>query len=196
MLPASLAALRLESEFPIDLGELVRGEERLSAAAEPVLGVRSAVICCSLVWLTGGMEPRVACDTATALHAERLVSKLPAGFAALEMHAQCITVNCSAAVQVPTPEAAAWELCLFFAHAPLSYRRFSLCWEDAVPLRVHLSWPLGFAEPGSTALARQGRLAFDSMDALAKQLQDCAVTLNMTVAVCDAPKKHVVVSRL
>ena len=111
------------------------------------------------------------------------------------MRAQCIAISCSTAVQDPTPEAAALELCLFFAHAPPSYRRFSLCWQADLPLHVDLSWPPGFAEPGSTALARQVRVAFDGVEALAEHLQTCAVTSELSVAIQQSPAEHVVVSR-
>ncbi len=190
-LPPSLVRLCLESGYPVDLGELAQGQERLTAAAAPTLVVRSEVICCSLEWMTGGAEPRAVRDTETGLHAERLVSRLPAGFAALEMSAMRMTVNCSTAVQVPTPEAAALELCLFLAHAPATYRRFTLCWVDNLAMFVDLTWPLGFAEP-----ALQPRVAFSDANALAEHLRNCAATLNMSVALHAAPTTYVVMTRL
>ena len=190
-LPPSLVRLCLESGYPIDLGELAQGEERLTAAAAATLVVRSEVICCSLEWMTGGAESRAVRDTATALHVERLVSKLPAGFAALEMCEMRMTVNCSTAVHLPTPEATALELCLSSAHAPATYRRFTLLWQDNLLLFVDMTWPLGFAEP-----ALQPRVTFNSATALAEHLQNCAATLNMSVALHAAPATHVVITRL
>ena len=140
-LPPSIETLCLESGYPIDLGELAQGEERLAAAAAPSLVVRSEIICCSLEWMTGGAEPRAVRDTAIGVHAERLVSRLPAGFAALEMCAMRMTVNCSTAVQLPTPGSAAVELCLYFAHAPATYRQVTLCWVDNLAMFVDLTWP-------------------------------------------------------
>ena len=212
-MPASLTALQLWCAAPIDLGELAQGGKRLSAAAAPVLSVRSARICCRLEWTTGGPEHRVASDAATAVSAGRLVSRLAPGFVALDMFAYSMTISCSSTVQEPTPAAAARELCLFFAHAPPSYRRFSLCWvdenmvdvdddsvdeywEDDRRLRVHLFWPRGSAEPGSTASAGEGEVAFDGVEELAENMHSCAVAHGMTVAVIETPTKHVVVTRL
>lgn len=94
------------------------------------------------------------------------------------------------AVQVPTSEAAALELCLFFAHALATNRRFTMCWVDHLALFVDLSWPLAFAE-----LALQSRVAFDDANALAEDLQDCAATLNMSVALHAAPMR-IIITRL
>ncbi len=112
-LPPSLTRLCLESGYPIDLGELAQGGERRTAAAEPTLVVRSEVICCSLEWMTGGAEPRAVCDTATGLHAERLVSRLPAGFAALEMCAMRMTVNCSTQCRCRRQRPLRWSCACF-----------------------------------------------------------------------------------
>ena len=181
--PASLTALHLESGYPVDLAELARGQEPLTAASNAVLSVRSGVICCSLEWLAGDGRNDASAP-------RRLASKLPAGFTGLELEAQCVTINCSAAAPLPDPVAAAWELGLFFAHTPPSYRRFSLRWRQGarLPLRVHLSWPLGVAEPGSTALARQGRVAFTGPDEIARHLRDCARLHGMSVAVPEAQR--------
>ena len=141
-LPPSLVALRLESGYPMNLGQLVHGEARLTASPAPTLIVRSPIVSCSLEAMIGGPDPHAAHDPATAPHAEQFISKLPAGIAALEMHAQRVSINCGAAVQEIAPEAAALVVCLFVASAPVSYRRFSLYWPDQVPLYVNLLWPL------------------------------------------------------
>ncbi len=200
LLPPSLTALRLESGRLIDLGDLAQGEKRLSMATGPTLAVRAGVVLCRLERMVGGAEPHAAHDTATALHAEQFLSRLPARFAALEMHSQRIAIHCDAAVQEPTPEAAALQLCLFFAHAPASYRHFSLRWPNDlplyVPLYVNLSWPLDIAGAGSTALVGCGRVAFDRMDLLAKHFKSCAATLNMSVVMTKQPTKRITLSRL
>ena len=196
-LPASLAALRLESLYPIDLGELVaRGGIRLTAAAStPVLSALSAVVCCSLDRLPRGSGGNVA-DVGAEPVTDRLVSKLPAGFGALQVCAQCITIKCSVALLEAGPEDAARELCLFFDRAPASYRRFSVLWMVVkVPLQFRLSWPLGIADPGGTALARQGRVAFDSVEALAECMQIYAAALRMKVIVSEEPMRHLSVVR-
>ncbi len=115
---------------------------------------------------------------------------------ALEMRARHIAIHCGAAVQEPTPEAAALLLCLFVASAPASYRQFSLSWQDDVFLYVDLSWPLGVAEPGGTAHVGQGRVAFHGMHMLAEHMGHCAAMLNMSVAVHAAPTKHILISRV
>ena len=204
-LPASLMTLRLESGYLIDLGELARGGDPLTLAAEPMLTVHSPLIRCGLEWVAGEAEPHAAHNTAVASDVERLASQLPAGFGTPEMYAQRIPVNCSAAVngddddddeQNGTLEAAALELCLFFASAPALHRRVSLYWPEYLPLYVDLSLALACEEPGSTALSRQGRVAFERVESLAEQLQRCAVTMDTSVAMHKDPAGHMVVSRL
>ena len=193
LFPVSLACLQLDAGYPIDLSELSSGQERLTAAAGPVLTVRSPVVCCSLEWVT---DERVCQQADNSTTVRRLFSKLPAGFAALELDAQCITINCSVAYQCADPTAAAWELGQFFAHAPPSYRRFSLRWNDGgLPLRVHLSWPLGLVEPNGTALARQGRVTFDGAEALAARLRGCAEMHAMAITCTGPPLNQVVMVR-
>ncbi len=195
-LPPSLATLRLESGYPIDLEELAEGEFQLSAAAAPTLTVCSADIRCSLGWMCGVEEPQAVDDTGPALHGHRIVSRLPAGFGALEMHTQCITSEGSGEVQQDvTPTAAALMLFMGFAAAPASYRHFRLHWPEQPPLYVHLSGPLDPAEPSCTALAGQGRVAFDTIDVLAEHLQEWAAMLSMSVAVHAALTRHIVISR-
>ena len=193
-LPASLAALRLESGYPIDIGELDRDYALPAATSKPLLSARSAVVCCSLE-----RRPRMLGSSAAVGDAELtdgLVSKLPAGFGSLEMHTQCITINCSVALPEACPEDAARELCLFFARAPASYQRFRLFWRDDVPLQFRLSWPLGALDPGGTALARQGRVAFASVKSLAECMQLCTSGHHLSVAVSRQPTKHLDVVRL
>ena len=192
--------LRIDTSYAIALRELACGAERLTDFDGPVLAVRSShVINCSLEWITGAPEPQVANDTASALHAERLVSQLPAGFGALDIQGPCLNIHCSTALEQPIKRAAAaLELCLFFAHAPASYRWFSVSWRDDRPLRVDLQWPVGFAGPGSMMLDAQGRVAFEGPKALARHLRRCARTMNMSfhVAFEAAPPRRVLVFRL
>jgi len=189
--------LRLQSGYPLDLGELARGQERLAAAVHPSLHVRAPVVCCSLEWVTDERAPQHRdSDGTTATITRRLVSTLPAGFTALELDAHCVTINCSVAYQSADPPAAAWELGQFFAHAPPSYRRFSLRWNaNSLPLRVHLSWPLGAEEQNSTALARQGRVTFDGAKDLAERLRGCAEMHGMAVMYTGSPVNQIVIVR-
>ncbi len=69
-LPPSLAVLRLLS-VRVELGELARGEERLSIATGPTLAARAEVIRCSLECIGGGAEPRAARSAATPRRAVR-----------------------------------------------------------------------------------------------------------------------------
>ena len=120
-LPVSLAALHLECDgYSIDLTELSCGARWLDPAAKPVLTVDSRAVCFSLVRLASG----------------QFVDRLPAGFSALNMHTGSVTIQCSIApsrMRMPTPEEVARELCLVFAAAPASYRRFSLTCDDVFP---------------------------------------------------------------
>jgi hypothetical protein len=125
-----------------------------------------------------------------------LVGKLPAGFSALELHTQCITLNCSVALPEAGPEDAARELCLFFARAPASYRQFSVFWRLDLPLQFRLSWPLGIADPGGTALARQGRVAFANIQSLAECMHVHAASHYMSITVAEEPMRHLGVVRL
>ena len=136
-------------------------------------------------------------DNNSTVTTRRLASTLPAVFTALELDAQCVTINCSVAYQSADPAAAAWELGQFFAHAPPSYRRFSLRWDpNSLPLRVHLSWPLGAEEQNSTALARQGRVTFDGAKELAERLRGCAEMHGMAVKYAGPPLNQIVMARL
>ena len=196
-LPPSLTALRLVHGHLIDLGDLAQGKEmRLSMAAEPTLAVRADVISCRLEWMVGGAEPHANHDAAMALHAGQFVSKLPAGFAALEMQAQRIAMGCGAAAREPMPEAAATVLCLFCAHAPASYRRLSLRWPDDLPLHVPLYIDMSWPVVGSTTLIGSGRVAFGRMDILAQCMQHCAATLNMSIAIHAVSPEYVGFTRL
>ena len=171
-LPASLAALRLSSSYAIDVGELTRGVDRLRMAAEPVLDLDSAIEC-SLEGVVGHALP--PCTVAS--HASRLAGTLPVGFRALQLRAHCVFIHCSVAVQWPTPAAVAEQLLLFFAHAPPSYRRFSLCCKDYLLMYLALSWP-----PGSGWLGRtRAQVAYDNLAALAVHLRSCAVVHDMSV---------------
>jgi len=188
--------LRLQSGYPLDLGELARGQERLAVAAHPSLLVRAPVVCCSLEWVADERASQQRDNGSTTTTTRRLASTLPAGFTALELDAQCVTINCSVAYQSADPAAAAWELGQFFAHAPPSYRRFSLRWNaDSLPLRVHLSWPLGAEEQNSTALARQGRVTFDRAKELAERLRGCAEMHAMAVMYTGSPLNQIVMVR-
>ena len=189
--------MRLVSRFCIDLGQLARGDVRLSAAVKPVLSVRSAYVMFSLMRLTGGSDPSVPIAVARAQSPERLVSKLPDGFSALELHAQCLRLICPAAVPVSSPETAAHMLCLFLANAPASYRRFSLCCTHYLPLRIQLSWPMGIPKPdGTTGWHHDAELELDGMQALAGLLQGCVVMHNMSAAFVSEPTNHIDVFRL
>ena len=194
-LPASLAALGLSSSYPIDLGELARGNVTPVAASKPLLSAYAEVVCCSLERL-----PRAASNSASSAaraepEADRppdgLISKLPGGFGALELRTQCITINCSVALPEAGPEEAAQELCLFFGRAPASYRRFSVNSRMGDnPLELRLSFPLGVADPGGTALARQGRVTFTSAEDLAQCMQIYAADHRMSVAVVRRPMSY------
>ena len=184
-LPASLRELRLRSNHPVDIRELARGDERLTAATESRLIVITPTIRCSLAWA----------PSRTALPAHRLVSQLPAGFRSFAVAAQWVTVDCSAAPKEPLTAAAASELCLFFAHAPASYRHFCLGWVNN-PLEIRLLWRAGYAEVDGTVPCSEGRATFDGVRQFVRQLRNSAAALNMSVAYYGKPAKVVVVTRL
>lgn len=161
LLPASLATLRLESTV-LDLGALARANDRLIAALQSVLSVCANVVCCSLEVLNPRPEPHEANDVGSIRYAERLASKQPAGFSGLELHTERIAIFCKTAVEMPSKAAAAWELCVFFANAPRSYRRFSLCWPKS-----RQAIGLCNLELDASMLRRQKAIVFNSMEALA-----------------------------
>ena len=183
-LPASLVTLRLDSRHAIDLRDLARGEARLAASA-PVLIARAPVICCSMLeFRPGWSAPKLA---GPPLPGNPLVSELPAGFSALELHVQRITIRCSTAVAEVGPAEAAWQLCLLFSWAPASYRRISMfldkCEEESLPFWL------------SYRHINQGEAEFPSVEALAECMQARAADLNLSVIVSELPVKHLVVVR-
>ena len=189
--------MRLASWHPIDPGELTRHyrtadeELQLSAAACPVLTLRSPVLCFGMAWKISVADPYPA-PTRT----ERLASKLPPGFAALEMHTSCICIKCSVEMPVPTLRSAAWELSWFLANAPLSYRRFSLFCDDALPqiqLRGGNRVKWGFTADDDQ---RHRRVSHNGVEQLAEHLKDCAAMQNMSVAVMETPIRHISIVRL
>ena len=204
-LPASLTALCLESAHPIDIGELAGGMTMPAAGCGPTLSTRSALVRCSPQRLPRQPRNRLPGNIAVAGHAapmagrptDGLVGKLPAGFGALELHTQCVTINCSAVLPETDPEDAVRELCLFFSRAPASYRRFSVFWStDSSPLEVRLSSLLEVAHPGAAALMRQVQVTLASVEALAESMQSYAADNCMSVAVRAEPLRHLAVIRL
>ena len=170
-LPTSLAALHLErGGYSTDLTELSLGWRWLDAAAKTVLTVKSQAVCFSLVRLANGL----------------FADRLPAGFSELDMHTGSVTIQCSVApsrMRMPTPAEVARELCLVFAAAPLSYRRFTLHCDDVFPVIIHLAHPGGSLQSGQCPSAKlNGR-------ALAEHMEGCAVMHNMTIAVAEEPRK-------
>ena len=159
-----------ESTYSIDPTELSCGARWLSAVSKPVLTLVSGAVCFSLVRLASG------------LHTERL----PAGFSALDMHTGSITIQCSNApsrLRLPTPEEAARELCLIFAGAPASYRRFSVHCSTIFALIIHLAAPGGRLQP------RQGLSATVYSKVLAEHMRACAGEHGMSIAVLEEPGK-------
>ncbi len=187
MLPASLAALRLHSRLFVDLEDLRRWDDRLRASPRPTLTVTSPVVVCNLDMLTR-LPETVNDDTVRALYAEQLISKLPAGFGALEMHATAIKLCFSDPVPAPTAEVAAQNLGQFYAKAPASYRMFSLFWADDEPLFVRLAWPM----PDE---AKYPIVGFSGAEALAMHLQRYLVEHDMNAAAVSEPTQGVVVTR-
>ena len=111
------------------------------------------------------------------------------------MHAQCFDINASSRIQLLTLADAARELCLFFAAAPASYRRFSLCWAAGDgPLRARVAGSLVASQP-CEPYCSQEPLKFHGVDTLVEHMRDCAVRHNMTIALAEQPLYGVAVVR-
>jgi len=188
-----LSELRLELEELIDLEKLAREEGRLIAAAGLTLRVRAPVVRCSVLGLaTSAPMPGSAEDDADD---PSMVSRLPAGFVALDLHAQCVSMQSCGIVELATPGCVAHQLCMFFARAPASYRRFCLCCADSPRLRFCVAGVGGAWDP-EAGNCREGRLTFDDVETLATLMQDTAAHFNMRAAVVEEPAKGVVVVTL
>ena len=177
-LPASLKAFRLESGDDIDLEWLAYGDGLVSAAEglAVALVVSADVIRCKQWGLWDGVSDLPVCS--------RPMSMLPAGISALELHAPCVSLTYlhGAARFQYSPASAAFLLCIHFALAPPSYRRFSLSWTDAMPLSLRFvnrtePWP------GGSIVCKPMVVAFDAAEALAEHMRGCAGRLNMSVTV-------------
>jgi len=181
-LPMSLTALRLESTCPIDLGELARGAERLSAALAPVLSVRLPEIRFSVQSMF--KEPKLGFG-----------SQLPAGFVALELHAPCISTKSRGLPEFANDAAAAWQLCKFIARAPVSYKRFSLSCTGEAPMHIHVEGGIRALDPVSGRPWRRRRLSFRSLKTLAELMQHCVRVCNLRVEVIAESHKRLHVVR-
>ena len=190
-LPASLTALRLESERPIDLGELVSGRKRLSAAAAPMLTVSSAEVYWSLRECTTGEMNSCSASSSAGFEPStvRLASELPAGFSALEMqNVRHLHIDCGTALQVASPADAARALCLLLSNAPASYRRLSLCFHDCTDVHLDLLAPVANTEHDESASHDGYTLdSFDDVQELVELLQDCVATHGLSVSVDKGP---------
>ena len=165
------------SHFPVYLAELVRWRERNIAPAAAMLTVQASTVCCSLQWAPSSNA-----------HPCWLASRLPAGFIGLTLDTLCVTSHCNTEAPLPNPVSAAWELGLFFYHAPDSYRRFTVRWDARLPLPVCLAWPGDDAVgPDETALVSptyKRRVAtLEGADDLARHLQDSLEYPGMSVTV-------------
>jgi len=178
-LPASLAVLRLSTCCSVGLDELIRGADRLSAAARPVL-ILDAVVRGSLNNGTDRAQPQ------DAAHASSWITTLPVGFSAVELHATYIDIRCSVGLQRPTPAAVAQQLLQFFADAPPSYSEFSLCCKNSMRFGLYLNWPLEAMGPDWSG-GHYAHVEFDNLQALAGHLRSSATVHNMSIDVVDRP---------
>ena len=191
-LPASLELFRLEHEHNVVLDGVGSWHRRLwpqalSAAPEPVLIVRAASIKCSCRRSARGFADP---------YARQLVSHLPDRFSALHMQTPHVEVNPHTTVHEAAPAAAAHSLCSFFALAPESYRRFSVCWPaHDLPLRIHVTGRMADNPPG-VKYCDLRPVAFDTADALAGHMRARAVQHNMSVTVVEEPRKGIIFTRL
>ena len=170
-LPASLTAIRLESDDNIELEKLRCSDSRLSAAAGLALVVTAGSIDCKQEWMCNRLDR-------AAEHA----SKLPAGFTALELRASHISLTFSIHGLRATPAVAAYLLSMFFAFAPASYRRFRMCWPDSLPLRILVAdmiddWTCEGSDSEFKALDS------DEVEALTEHMRRSAGRLGMSVNV-------------
>jgi len=116
------------------------------------------------------------CDRAANGHP---ISKLPAGFSALELHAPCVTIVHPDLIRGwnLSSLSAAYTLCMIFKWAPSSYRRFSLCWTNDVALHIRrgiAARPKGSSDDNVLQVAST---------VLADNMRECAVHLDMSVTV-------------
>ena len=166
----------------MDLGELVFGRKRLSAAAAPVLTIALSRIECSLGDCTTGEVERRGCTVPPI--ATRLASRLPAGFTALELqHLFRISIDCGAALHEASPAAAACALCLLLSNAPSSYRRLSLCCQDSLYVDLTLSSPTSSEYHSDVIPSTETLVPFDDVQELVVLLRDCAATHGLSVCV-------------
>ncbi len=105
------------------------------------------------------------------------ISKLPAGFSALELHAPSITIVHAHLSLNLNPLSAAFTLCTIFAQAPSSYRRFSLRWTDELPLKICR------ADAARTAESSHCKVLQVASTVLADNMRGCAAYRNMSVTV-------------
>ncbi len=192
-LPASLTALRFDSKHVLTLTEMRLGNSRFRAAAGPVLTVRAPAVILRTAWPHGRPEPPELGSASTPRR--QLISKLPAGFTALELHAQCFSITATARTEILTLADAARELCHYFAAAPASFRRFSLCWAGDRPLRACVKGSLVAMQPCEPECSQE-LLKFHSVDVLAEHMQDYAIDHGLSVATAEQPLTGVVVVRL
>jgi len=181
-LPASLTAIRLETGDTINLGMLTCGDSRLSAGLGLV--VTAGSVECEQEWMCNRLSR-------AAEHA----SKLPAGFAALELRASHISLTFSLHGLRATSATAAYLLCMFFAFAPTSYQRFSMCWPDSVPLRILLAdmiddWTCEDSDCEFKALDS------DEVEALTEHMRRSAGRLSMSVAVVTEAGKNCIMIKM
>ena len=160
----------------------MRGKKQLTAAARPVLTVRSPAICCRVQPICRQPMPG-------------FVSPLLAGFAALELHTPCIVMKGSGLQEGATAAAAAWQLCKFFAGAPVCYERLSLCCTEDGPMPIQLASARGAIDQMSSRCRRRRRLSYNSLKTLAELMQHCANASNLDVDVVAESYKRLHVVR-